>query len=98
MPGDEAIVIDLLVCLPLRPHVVMEDQLENRTLQYDEDNAQSALDDGGTEHEEFAQQRQRNAIFQTTDTQELLMREGLDDFLEDSLLELSDGFAGMFEE
>lgn len=57
MGRDVAIVIDLLVGLAVGLHVVVEDELKQRTLQDNENYSEAALDDSRTEHEPLSEQR-----------------------------------------
>lgn len=90
-------MVDLLEGFSVWLHVVMEDQLVDRTFQYDKDYSESALNNSGTEHVPLSKDGNSDLILKVSDAQKLLSGEGLNDLLVNSLLEVSDVLLMVFE-
>lgn len=90
-------MINLLVSLSVWLNVVMKDQLIDRTLEHDKHDSKSALDDGSAEHVPLAEDRNSDLVLKVSNTQKFLSGEGLDDFVVDPLLEVSDVLLIVFE-
>lgn len=92
-----AVMKDDLLISTFWSDVMMKNELIERTLENDEDNSKSNLNDGGWEHVPLSKDRNMNPVFKVTNRQNLFVWIRLNYFPPNFLFKLSNIFVGMLK-